>query len=322
MQNHDNESQLVLIVDDVQKNVQLLGGLLKKQGYRVAFAMNGEQALNYTIKHQPDLILLDIMMPNMDGYEVCKRLKDNKTTNGIPILFITALKGDEDEYRGFELGCVDYITKPYSPKIVEARVRTHLQLKKKTDLLESLTSIDGLTEIPNRRKFDEVFGQEWSRAKRSSKCLSLIMIDIDYFKNFNDHYGHTAGDECLRLIAQALSNTVSRPADFVARYGGEEFVAVLPETCIESAVNIANTMRANIEGMHISHAKSKTAENVTLSLGVATIIPEKNTLPVHFINTADKYLYEAKEAGRNQVKSDEVRSPYLNPTTSYPRNFG
>jgi len=302
MQNCEKESQLVLIVDDIQKNLQILGGILKGQGYRIAFANNGEQALDYTDIHQPDLILLDIMMPEMDGYEVCKRMKENPRTKGIPILFITALKGDEDEYQGFELGCVDYITKPFNPKIVEIRVKSHLQLKRKTDLLESLTSIDGLTDIPNRRKFDEVFKNEWCRAKRSSTYLSLIMIDIDFFKHFNDHYGHPAGDTCLRLIAQTLSDAVKRPADLVARYGGEEFVVILPETNIADAVEIANSMRVTIEHLGISHAKSQIADNVTLSMGVASFIPQTNTSPVLLISAADKRLYEAKEAGRNRVE--------------------
>ncbi|MDM8522245.1 PleD family two-component system response regulator [Desulfococcaceae bacterium HSG8] len=303
MLSNDNEKQLILIVDDVPKNLQVLGSVLKQEGHRIAFAKSGELALNYVSERRPDIILLDIMMPGMDGYEVCKKLKEHQETRDIPVIFITALGDADDEYRGFELGGVDYITKPFNPKIVKARVKNHLRLKRKTDLLESLAAIDGLTDIPNRRRFDEVFEKEWGRAVRASESLSLIMIDIDFFKKFNDNYGHAAGDECLRSVAQAMVNTLQRSADFVARYGGEEFVVILPETEIEGAVHIAEKIRLNIEKLKISHAENQVADHVTLSLGAASIIPKRNTSSLILIEAADKCLYEAKEGGRNQVKS-------------------
>jgi len=244
------ESQLILIVDDISKNLQVLGSVLKNEGHRVAFAKSGKQTLKYIESNIPDLILLDIMMPEMDGYEVCKIIKQDPRTMNIPIIFITALDDTENEYHGFELGAVDYITKPFHPKIVKARVNNHLRMKRRADLLENLASIDGLTEISNRRKFDEVFEEEWKRAKRNSEYLSIVMMDIDYFKQFNDHYGHAEGDECLRKVARSLITSIQRPADFAARYGGEEFVAVLPDTKTQGAFNLAEKIRINIENLN------------------------------------------------------------------------
>lgn len=231
----DKMKQQILIVDDVPRNLQLLGNILKSEDLNVAFAQNGKQAIEYALNKQPDLILLDIMMPEMDGYEVCWKLKENNLTKDIPVIFITALGDTADEYRGFKLGGVDYITKPFDSKIVQVRVENYLRLKRKTDLLEQLSSIDGLTEIPNRRRFDETFDNEWARAKRIQIKISLIIADIDYFKQFNDTYGHAAGDKCLRKVARALKRTIQRPSDFVARYGGEEFVLILPETDIQTS---------------------------------------------------------------------------------------
>ncbi|MCP4346458.1 MAG: PleD family two-component system response regulator [Desulfobacterales bacterium] len=297
-----DKDQRILIVDDVPKNLQVLGSVLKKEGYLIAFAKNGEHALDYIAEHQPDLILLDIMMPGTDGYEVCRKLKEDQKTRDIPVIFITALGDADDEYRGFEIGGVDYITKPFNPKIVKARVKTHLLLKRKTEILEKLASIDGLTEINNRRRFDEMLETEWNRAKRELKPLSLVMTDIDYFKNFNDSYGHAAGDECLRKVAGTLAKTVQRSPDFVARYGGEEFAAILPDTGINGAAGIAEKMRLNTESLQIPHEQNRASGYVTLSLGVAAVIPDENTSSAALVEAADRCLYEAKKNGRNQVK--------------------
>jgi len=306
MNENDNHHQQILIVDDIPKNLMLLGSFLKRDDLKIALAQSGQQALDYVESKQPDLILLDIMMPGMDGYEVCKRLKENDATKNIPVIFITALNNSDDEYLGLSLGAVDYIAKPFNPKIVKARIDNYLRLKRKTDLLENLSSIDGLTEIANRRKFEEIIDIEWKRAKRSQTMLSILMIDIDYFKQFNDTYGHASGDNCLRRVAKTLKNTLNRPADFVARYGGEEFIAILPETKNNSAVEIANQMRTGIENLNIPHEKSKVSEFVTISMGVATAIPQNNSSQERLIEAADKCLYTAKERGRNQAQSIEL----------------
>lgn len=169
-------------------------------------------------------------------------------------------------------------------------------------MLESLVALDGLTEIPNRRRFDEVLDKEWKRSRRNSSPLSLLMIDIDFFKAFNDHYGHAAGDECLRKVAHTLKNSVERASDVIARYGGEEFAAGLPETNRESAEIVAERMRTNVEQLNIPHASSPISDHVTLSLGAATTVPSEGVLPNDLINVADEFLYKAKERGRNQVR--------------------
>jgi len=299
-----NKKQRILIVDDEPANIKVLGSALREE-YQVSFATSGEQAL-LIAGTDTDLILLDIMMEGMDGYEVCQKLKNSRKTKNIPIIFITAMSNEEDETRGLEAGAVDYITKPFSMPIVKARVRTHLELKKHRDILENLSSLDGLTGIPNRRRFDEFLDQEWKRAVRDGSFLSLIMIDIDYFKKFNDTYGHCAGDDCLRKVAQALAESVNRPSDLVARYGGEEFAAVLPKTDREGAIFVADTMRKKIESLHIPHTHSEPLPFLTVSIGTASIIPKPGAdMPV-LVNAGDRALYEAKHSGRNQLKTADL----------------
>ncbi len=292
--------QRILIVDDTRENIQILAEALGV-GYKISVATNGEDALRIAGSEQaPDLILLDIMMPGMDGYEVCKRLKNEERTEKIPVIFITAKIRVEDETLGLEMGAVDYIAKPFSLPIVKARVKAHLELKRNRDLLENIVHLDGLTGIRNRRFFDDALANEWRRGGRRGSPLSLIMIDIDHFKKFNDTYGHIIGDDCLRQVADTLSDTVRRPADFVARYGGEEFSAVLPDTDADAARLIAELMRKRVESLEISHSGSS-AEVVTVSLGVATVVPRRSSDPEMLVQSADKMLYEAKEGGRNQV---------------------
>ena len=301
--NDGAEKQTILIVDDVAMNIKVLGDALKSS-YTVRFATNGPKALEMALSNSPpDLILLDIMMPGMDGYEVCRLLKAEKQTWGIPIIFITAMSQEEDETKGLELGAVDYITKPFSLPIVKSRVRTHLELKRHRDTLEYLSMLDGLTGIPNRRRFDECFDMEWKRAERSSAYLSVIMIDIDYFKDFNDYYGHQLGDECLKQVAKTLAHSVKRASDCVARYGGEEFVCILPGTDIQGAVQVGESMRKNVEALNVPHLASSVAEHVTVSLGTASMIPKRERSQFSLLEAADRCLYKAKDAGRNQMKS-------------------
>lgn len=292
----------ILIVDDSPMNIKLLGSALNET-YKVKFSTSGEKALEIANSdNPPDLILLDILMPGMDGYEVCKKLKENEKTKKIPIIFITAKSEVDDETKGLELGAVDYIIKPFSLPIVKARVNTHVNLKKKSDALEKLNSLDGLTNIANRRRFDEFLLQEWNSAARTQTVLSLIMMDVDFFKLYNDNYGHSAGDECLIKVARSLSTTLARTTDLVARYGGEEFVVVLPATHIEPAEAIAEKMRINVETLNIPHARSQVCGNITLSLGVATAVPSGDSTYTDLIKVADNALYKAKKSGRNRVE--------------------
>ena len=297
--------QTILIVDDTVVNIQILAGILSSE-HEVLFATNGIDALEIAANQVPDLILLDIMMPGLDGYQVCKKLKSMEKTRDIPVIFVTANDQEEDESKGFEAGVVDYITKPVRASIVKARVRTQLELKRYQDHLKMLSNIDGLTGVANRRKFDDSLEVEWRRARRNRSPISLIMMDIDCFKAFNDHYGHLAGDECLKELAAELCTLGRRPADLFARYGGEEFVILLPETDSKGAITVAAEVQERIKEMSIPHAYSPVAEYVTLSAGVATMTPAGNQTQLDLVNAADNLLYAAKKNGRNQIKEKEM----------------
>jgi diguanylate cyclase (GGDEF)-like protein len=296
------DKQTILIVDDVATDIQMLANALQED-YRILVALKGEVVMDIASAYpKPDLILLDIMMPDMDGYAICKQLKSNPETMSIPVVFVTALQKNDDQERGLNLGAVDYITKPFHLPIVKARVRNHMLLKRKTDQLEELSHLDGLTGIANRRHFDEALSKEQGRLHRLGGNLSLIMLDIDYFKPFNDNYGHGTGDDCLIQVAKALSGIIKRPTDLLARYGGEEFVVVLPDTSIEGAKQVAQSLHDEINRLAISHAFSPIADHITVSLGLAslTIEPAGSELP-DLLKQADEALYKAKETGRNRI---------------------
>jgi len=297
------EKPTILIVDDERFNINMLVAVLKGT-YNLKVAKNGRQALERAASEpKPDIILLDIQMPDMNGYEVCKRLKETPDVRGIPIIFITTRSTDTDEKQGLELGAVDYITKPFNSAIVMTRIKNHLELKLQRDQLRHLALMDGLTCIPNRRRFDFFLEHEWWRAVRTKSPLSLIFLDIDHFKKFNDSYGHLAGDDCLRMVGKTLENSLDRSTDFVARYGGEEFVCVLPDTGLEGAVQLAEKMREKIEALLIPNEQTDALLNITASLGVVTAIPSQDHPPSILVEAADKRLYEAKQSGRNCVIS-------------------
>ncbi len=297
------QQPMILIVDDVPVNVQILAEILSRI-YRIKVASNGLDALKIAEREPPDLILLDVMMPGMDGFEVCRQLKGNAVTSKIPVIFVTARHAESDEEHGLNLGAVDYITKPFVIPIAKARIRNHIHIKQQADLLESLALIDALTHIPNRRRFDEVLASEWKRAVRDKTPLSLVMIDIDHFKHYNDKYGHGAGDICLQRVATEIFRSLVRPADLVARYGGDEFVVILPGTNQQGALLVAERLRDRIEKMVLPQTHPVSESVVTISLGVATQakIPEF-FLPKMLNNTAQNALDLAKEGGRNRVCS-------------------
>ncbi|MBF0310478.1 MAG: diguanylate cyclase [Magnetococcales bacterium] len=291
----------ILLVDDERFNIDALVGLLRHD-YKIMVAKSGEQALQALQPGAlPDLVLLDIVMPEMDGYEVCRRLKGNRLTRNIPVIFLTARNDVESETLGLQLGAVDYIAKPFHDAIVRARIQTHLGLKRKMDLLERMVCLDGLTEIPNRRSYDQTLEAEWNRAMREGRPLTLIMMDVDHFKLYNDHYGHAGGDLCLQRVARALAGCLHRPGDFVARYGGEEFVAVLPGSDAEGALQVGEQFRRAITALELPHARSGTAAWLTLSLGAATVTPTAQNSPDALQKAADAMLYRAKADGRNRV---------------------
>jgi diguanylate cyclase (GGDEF)-like protein len=289
----------ILVVDDSRMNIEILSDVLKSE-YNVLCATNGKDALEIARRQVPDIILLDVIMPEMNGYEICTSLKSDPLTQNIPIIFITGQDQEEDEAKGLEAGAIDYITKPIRPSLVRARVHNHLQLKIYRDCLENLSTTDGLTGIPNRRMFDQVLKREWRRSLRDPQPLSLIMVDIDYFKQYNDLFGHMKGDDCLRRIAQSVRECLRRPSDVAARYGGEEFACILPDTDLAGALVVARHIQTEIEALNIPHTHSKTGR-VTLSMGVSSMVPAQEQKESDLVNNADANLYAAKNGGRNRI---------------------
>lgn len=307
----EKERPKILIVDDNKQNIDLLMDLFRED-YRVTASIKPERALKVAFSDSPpDIILLDILMPEMDGYEVCSLIKKEEKTKDIPIIFITAVSEVMDETKGFALGAADYITKPFHPPMVKARVQMQLNLKRKQDLLEHYAFLDALTEIPNRRRFDEVVEKEWKRALRSSQPLSLILLDIDHFKEYNDTYGHGKGDETLFKVAQKLNQTIRRAGDFMARYGGEEFAAVLPYTEKEKALETGELLKDAVQSLGIEHKASPVDKTITVSLGLVTTKPCDAPSLQMVLDEVDKALYRAKKSGRNRIEHIEITSDFL-----------
>jgi diguanylate cyclase (GGDEF)-like protein len=296
-----DERPRILVVDDQPSNIQTLYQVLKGD-YDVAMATDGSQAIELCQRRPPDLVLLDVVMPGIDGFEVCRRLKVDPATRDVPVIFVTARDSTEDETLGLEVGAVDFITKPVNPPVVRARVRTHVALKRQADLLRSMAFNDGLTGVANRRWFDERLQVEWLRCRRNKLPLSLILLDLDHFKAYNDRYGHQAGDDCLRAVAAAMKSRLGRPADLLARYGGEEFVCLLPETPTDGARAKAEDLGRAVLDLALPHADSATAPVVTISRGVATASPALDGSPNDLLQRADAQLYAAKRAGRNRTE--------------------
>mgnify|MGYP000844161460 FL=1 len=290
--------QNVLIVEDVKLNAQILVNALQDE-YDLRVASNGVEALAMVREQLPDLILLDIVMPEMDGYAVCAALQADHNTRDIPILFLTALEGDKNEAYGIELGAMDYIRKPFNVPIVKAKIRNHLELKRYKDILKRDSRIDGLTRIPNRRRFDEAYSEEVSRALRNKTPLAVLMIDLDLFKAYNDTYGHLQGDDVLKLVARTLYNTLQRPGDLIARWGGEEFVALLPQTALNGAWQVAERLRLAIYDLQIPHEASPIDRYLTISVGVASADGSDRSACEELLQRADEAVYCAKKRGRN-----------------------
>jgi diguanylate cyclase (GGDEF)-like protein len=292
----------ILVVDDQPVNIMMMHEILKSD-YEICMATSGREALFFCEARRPDLVLLDISMPEMSGFEVCNKLMKNELMQGIPVIFVTAKTDPMDEARGLEEGAVDFISKPAHEKVVLARVKTHLALKFQSEQLRSLAHLDGLTGIANRRAFDATLAAEWRRCMRSHSAVSVILIDIDFFKRYNDHYGHQAGDEALKSVAAALKDRLRRSHDMVARYGGEEFACILPETPAEGAYVKALELEAMIRELNIPHAQSNVAPVLTISLGAATMTPGEGENASELLAQADQQLYAAKNTGRGRVQS-------------------
>ncbi len=293
----------LLVVDDQPINIQTLYQIFHAD-HEVFMATSGEQALAFCRSNPlPDLILLDVVMPGLDGLAVCRQLKADPVLANIPVIFVTACMDPADETRALEAGGVDFITKPVNPMVVRARVKTHLTLKAQEDFLRSLVFVDGLTGVANRRRFDEALLSEWRQCRRAGTPLALLMIDIDHFKRYNDHYGHPTGDACLQQVAAVLKAAMQRACDLVARYGGEEFVCLLPGCDQAPALAKAQALQAALAAQGIAHEASPTAAWVTLSIGVAVAQPQAGGSPAALVAAADAALYSAKHRGRNCISA-------------------
>ena len=319
----------ILIVDDRIELIKVLSLTLAKKGYQIEHSLNGETAIKLAQSTLPDLILLDIQMPKMDGYQVCYHLKSDPRTKEIPIIFLTANDDVDSKVKGLELGGVDYVTKPFELREILARIQRKLeigelqkQLKQKNELLQQevnqcnriekdlylanqqlkkLVVTDGLTKVANRLRFDRYLSQEWKRLTRDKTPLGLILCDVDYFKLYNDRYGHQAGDDCLARVAQAISRAVQRPADLVARYGGEEFAVILPNIDSAGTICVAHKIKVSVGSLAIGHELSTVSDYVTLSQGVTNIVPSHEIAAENLITVADLALYDAKKQGRNRI---------------------
>lgn len=289
---------LLLIEDDpiiLKALTQIFSGT-----YDVIFAATGEDGIALS-SERPDLVLLDLNLPDMNGIDVCKRLLELDGLADMPVMFLT---GDHDpitEERGINAGARDFVTKPFSAAVLRARVRTHIDLKRKTDQLKAMATRDGLTGVFNRRHFDTLLNDEWARMTRIRQPLSLLMADIDHFKNLNDSYGHQFGDDVLREVAQEIQNCIRRPGDHVGRYGGEEFGIILPSTDLSGARTVAETIRRHVHALSFE-LSGQPAITVSISLGCASFVPSIATTPATLVTAADRLLYRAKENGRNRVE--------------------
>jgi len=321
----------ILIVDDRKENLLTLENLLDRPELELVRAESGNEALAKVFDYEFALILMDVQMPVMDGYETAELMRGSTRSKSIPIIFVTAARMDREHmFKGYDSGAVDYLFKPLEPHILRSKVNVFLELhrqrqqleektreldakilelevlqkelEEKNVKLEVLSSLDGLTGLFNRRYFDDNLKKEWKQAIRTGASLSLLIIDIDHFKNFNDHYGHLEGDDCLRKVAQALYEALLRPIDIVARYGGEEFTAILPNTDLDGAVMVARRMMKNVAELNIPHPASPVAGRVTVSIGATTMIPSIDQRATSLLDYADKALYEAKETGRNALR--------------------
>jgi diguanylate cyclase (GGDEF)-like protein len=305
------EGRRVLVIDDNAVIRKLTKTLLSKSNYVVMTADNGREGINIAETFNPQVILLDVMMPDIDGYKVCEELKSNDKTKDIPVVMVTSLTESVDKIRGLEIGAADYVTKPFNHGELLARVATHVKLKtiwdelqEKNRMLEDLCRTDGLTNLSNYRHFIEKLSYEFARSCRYGLSLCCAMLDIDHFKKVNDNYGHQAGDIILKSVSKIIIKNI-REIDIAARYGGEEFGLILPHTKLEDAVRICNRIRENIESYGYEY--NNLMIKVTISIGLCCMSDIQTPTFNDLIKYADKSLYDAKKSGRNRVESFNIK---------------
>ncbi len=318
----------ILVVDDRPENLVVMEGILACSRFNIMKANSGADALGLMLEHEFAIVLLDVQMPDMDGFETAEFMKKSEKTKNIPIIFVTAIHYDKNSIsKGYDVGAVDYLFKPIDPVILkskvdvfvnlyeqretikrqkqmlEEKIQELLELKEVNWQLENLSLADDLTGMPNRRSFNQHLNVQWGNCAFTKTPLSLLMIDIDNFKAYNDHYGHVKGDETIVSVATCIMSSLSRPLDMGFRYGGEEFVVLLPNTDLDGSKVIAEKIRKNIENLNILHDFSTSANVVTVSIGVAQIFPDYKFHFHQFVEKADKAMYIAKSVGRNNVQT-------------------
>lgn len=289
----------VLIIDDDPNIIKLIAESFKHD-FSVHFATCGATGLDLAIRKKPDVILLDVKLPDVHGYELIRQLKNNPQTHDIPVMFVSSMCSVNEQEVGFKIGAVDYVVKPIEIPLLRMRVKTHAKIRKQALLLEQLAATDSLTGIANRRKFDEVFTQELDRARREETSLSLLFVDVDNFKAYNDNYGHGKGDECLIAVSKLFKETVHRPGDFLARIGGEEFAIILSDTNESGACKLCDDIKQGLQDLFLPHEYSDVAEHVTVSIGVTVVENENHAKDSKAVCAwADSALYHVKENGRS-----------------------
>ncbi|MCL2058809.1 MAG: diguanylate cyclase [Oscillospiraceae bacterium] len=289
----------ILLVDDEPSSLKVLNQILSAD-YEIYMAKSGQEALELAVSESPDLILLDVVMEDMSGYEVLQQLKEHTETSLTPVIFITSLSTAEDEEKGLILGASDYITKPFLDVVVKARVKTQINNVRQRREIERLSMTDALTGIPNRRNFDLRLSMEWAHAIREKKPIAVMVIDLDNFKEYNDTFKHKQGDFMLKTVAGLLESAAKRAQDLAARIGGDEFAILLPNTELAPAVEIAGALRERIADLRLIAGSGEDTQ-MTVSIGVTCMRPAPDDPSDEFVDMADSYLYQAKNSGRNKV---------------------
>lgn len=292
----------ILVVDDEITNIEVINEAICDD-YEVSFATSGEEALQIMETVTPDLVLLDVVMPGLKGFDVCRHIKSHPLLADVPVIFITGLEDSEDEARGLEIGAIDYVTKPINPAILRHRVRNHVEQKLLRDMFAEMAVTDALTGLHNRRRMEGLLAESHGQLMAEGGWLSLIMMDIDFFKKFNDTYGHPSGDQCLFQVASVLKRAVKEVSGHAARYGGEEFCSILPRCDAEEAFKVAERIRDQVALLRIPHVGSEVTPWVTMSFGVVSAKVTAGSEPKQWIQAADAKLYLAKSEGRNRIET-------------------